>query len=261
MWFLCYPDLMMIRNFRRKFSISAPRLAVRPHVPWYVRWAIAAPVVVVIVLVVWWAYDSGLELAGFHRGQAEQELSELRDRVMFLETENAKLSNQVAAYERQGQIEQATDVEVNAQVKSLNDENARLKEDLLFFQNLPLTGAREAELSIHRLKVESDSLPGEYHCRMLLVQSVQQRGKEFRGSLQLVVNGEQDGRKVVLQFPQENSSQDVAAYQLSFKYYQRVDKVFKLPPEMVLESVQVRVFEKGMQEPKVKQTVDLPPLS
>lgn len=253
--------MKMIRSFRRKFSISAPRLSVRPHVPWYVRWAIAVPFLLVIALTVWWAYDSGLELAGFHRGQAEQELSELRERVQYLEGENAKQANQIDAYERQGQIEQASSQGVEAQLKNLHDENVRLQEDLLFFQNLPLTGTREAELSIHRLKIEPDSLPGEYFCRMLLVQSVQQRGKAFQGSMQLVVNGEQDGKKVVLQFPQENSPSDVAAYQLSFKYYQRVDKGFKLPPEMKLESVQVRVFERGVQEPKVQQMVNLPPLS
>lgn len=246
----------MIRSFRRKFSISAPRLSVRPHVPWYVRWAIALPFLLVIGLTVWWAYDSGLELAGFHRSQAEKELGDLRDRVLFLEGENSKLSNQVASYERQGQIEHSSDVEVQKQLKNLNDEIARLQEDLSFFQNLPLTGTKEVELSIHRLKVEPDNLPGEYHCRMLLVQSVQQRGREFQGSLQLVVSGEQDGKKVVLQFPQEGSP-DVAAHQLNFKYYQRIDKVIKLPLEMRIESVQVRVFEKGAQEPKVKQTVGL----
>jgi hypothetical protein len=250
-----------MRRFRRKFSISAPRLAVRPHVPWYVRWAIALPVAVAIALMVWWAYDSGLELAGFHRGLAEQELGQLRERVLSLETENARLSNQVAAYERQGQIDKAAELEINAQLKGLTDENARLQEDLLFFQNLPLTGGRDADLSIHRLKIEPDSLPGEYHCRMLLVQGVQRRASEFKGSLQLVVNGQQGDRKVVLQFPQENSPQEVAAHQLNFKYYQRVDKIFLLPPEMKVESVQVRIFEKGMQEPKVSQTVDLAPLS
>jgi hypothetical protein len=251
----------MIRKFRRKFSISAPRLSVRPHVPWYVRWAIALPFLLVIALTVWWAYDSGLELAGFHRGQAEQELSELHDRVLNLESENAKLANQIAAYERQGQIEQASNLEAETQLKNLNDENTRLKEDLLFFQNLPLTGAREAELSIHRLKIDSDSLPGEYHLRMLLVQSVQQRGREFKGNMQLVVNGDRDGNKVVLQFPQADSPQDVASYQLSFKYYQRVDKVIKLPPEVTLESVEVRVFERGIQEPKITRTIGLQPLS
>jgi hypothetical protein len=249
--------MKMIRSFRRKFSISAPRLAVHAYVPWYVRWAIALPFLVIIGWAILWAYDTGLEFAGFHRGQAEKELGELRERVVFLQDENTKLGNQIAAFERQGQIEHAADVEVSSQVKALTDENARLKEDLLFFENLPLTGSREAELSIHRLKIEQESLPGEYHCRMLLVQSVQQRGKMFQGSLQLIVNGEQDGNKVVLQFPRENSPQDVAAYQLSFKYYQRMDKVFKLPPEMKVESVQVRVFEKGLQEPRIKQTVNL----
>jgi hypothetical protein len=253
--------MKMIRSFRRKFSISAPRLSVRPHVPWYVRWAIALPFILLIGFAVWWAYGFGLELAGFHRGQAEQELSDLRERVHSLETETASQANQIAAYERQGQISRASSNEVDAQLKSLNDENTRLKEDLLFFDNLPLTGAREAELSIHRLKIEPDALPNQYHCRMLLVQSVQQRGSMFQGSLQLVVEGQQDGRKVVLQFPLENSPQDVTAYQLSFKYYQRIDKVFKLPPEMKLESVDVRVFEKGMHEPKIKQLVNLPPLS
>jgi hypothetical protein len=253
--------MRMMRSFRRKFSISAPRLSVRPHVPWYVRWAVALPFVLLIGWMIWYAYGFGMELAGFHRGQAEKELSELRDQVSSLQEENARLTNLIAAYERQGQIEHASDIEVNTQVKNLNDENARLKEDLLFFQNLPLTGAREAELSIHRLKVEADSLPGEYHLRMLLVQSVQQRGSEFKGNMLLVVNGDQDGNKVVLQFPQAGSPQDVASYQLSFKYYQRVDKVIKLPPEVTLESVEVRVFERGIQEPKITRTIGLQPLS
>lgn len=245
---------MMIRKLRRKFSISAPRLAVRPHVPWYVRWAITLPFILAAGGVVWWAYDSGLELAGFHRGLAEQELEVLRNRVALLDAENIRMANQMASDERQAQIERSAMQETALQVKSLNEENERLKEDLSFFQNLPLTAGREADLSIHRMKVEADSLPGEYHCRLLLVQNVQQRGKEFQGNLQLLVNGEQDGKKVVIQFPQENAS-DVAAHQLSFKYYQRVDRVFKLPEDMHVESVQVRVFEKGAREPKVKQTV------
>jgi hypothetical protein len=95
---------------------------------------------------------------------------------------------------------------------------------------------------------------------MLLVQSVQQRGSEFRGNMQLVVNAQRDGNKVVLQFPQADSAQDVASYQLSFKYYQRVDKVIKLPPEVTLDSVEVRVFERGLQEPKITRTIGLQPV-
>jgi hypothetical protein len=247
---------MMIRNLKRKFSISAPRLSVRPHVPWYVRWAIILPFVLGAVWLIWWAYGSGLELAGFHRGLAEKELDGLRERVTLLTAENAKLENQVASDERQMQIDRSSMLETSNQIKGLSEENEHLKEDLSFFQNLPLTAGREGDLSIHRLKVEANSLPGEYHCRLLLVQDVQQKGKEFKGSMELLVSGDQGGRKVVLQFPQANSP-EAAASQLSFKYYQRIDRVFKVPADVRIENVQVRIFEKGSHEPKAKQTVGL----
>lgn len=245
-----------LRKFKRKFGISAPRLAVRPFVPWYVRWAIMLPFLLIVAGLVWWAYDSGLEFAGFRRGQAEQELTQLRDQVATLKTENAKLYSQTAAYERQAQIDHAASMETERQLKSLNDENADLKEDLAFFQSLPLSGRQETELSIHRLKLEHDTLPGEYRYRLLLVQSAGQRTREFRGNLQLLVNVQHNGQKEVIVFPREGKAED-AAYQLDFKYYQRVEHSFQLPPDASIDSVQVRIFERGVSEPKVKQNVSL----
>ena len=252
-WFLCYHE-QMISRFKRRFSISAPRLAVRPHVPWYVRWAILLPFLLVFSFLIWWAYDAGMTLAGFHRGQAEQEIAQLREQVARLETGNAELVNQIAVLERQVQIQLAAADEVEQQVAGLQEENGRLREDLSFFQSLPLTAGRDAELSIHNVKLEPGSLPDEYHCRLLLVQGVQRRGRIFQGDLKMVVNGEQAGQKVVLQFPPPDSA-EVAAQRLNFKYYQRVERIFRLPEGMQIDSVQIRVFEKGMQEPKVTQTV------
>ena len=102
----------MLRQIKRKFSISAPRLAVRPHVPWYVRWAIILPFVLAAGGLVWWAYDSGLEFAGFHRGQAERELAGLRAQVVSLRDENAQLASQAASFERQAQMEHAANLEI-----------------------------------------------------------------------------------------------------------------------------------------------------
>lgn len=245
-----------IRQFKRKFGISAPRLSVRPFVPWYVRWAIVLPFILLAAALVWWAYDSGLEFAGFRRGQAENELAQLREQVATLKAENAKLYSQAASFERQAQIDHAANLETAKQLKSLNDENASLQEDLAFFQSLPLSGKHESELSIHHLKVERDTLPGEYRYRLLLVQSAQQRTKQFQGSLQLLVNTQHNGTKEVMVFPQENAAED-AAYQLNFKYYQRVEHSFQLPPDTSIDSIQVRIFERGTSEPKIKQNVNL----
>ena len=35
----------MWRRTKRRFGISAPKLAVRPHIPWYLRWSLTVPFV------------------------------------------------------------------------------------------------------------------------------------------------------------------------------------------------------------------------
>jgi hypothetical protein len=205
---------------------------------------------------IWWAYAIGLELAGFHRVQAEQELSQLRDEIVNLKGEAVRLTSQAAAFERQAQMEHAANQEAAKQLKALNEENAGLKEDLSFFQNLPLSGSHEDEISIHRVKVEQDTLPGEYRYRLLLVRSGAQRANKFHGNLQLLVNGLRNGEKTVMAFPSDAGRED-GPYQLNFKYYKRVEHSFHVPHDMSVGSIQVRVFEQGASEPKVKLDVNL----
>ncbi|TAN72310.1 MAG: hypothetical protein EPN14_10720, partial [Gallionella sp.] len=151
----------MWRRVKRSFGISAPKLSVRPHIPWYLRWSMTVPFVLAALGLAWWAYGSGLELAGFHRGQTQQELAQLHEQAARLSAENAQLNNQVAQYERQIKIEQASNQETAKQLKNLSDENLRLQEDLAFFQNLTATRGKAGELGVHRLRLERDKIPGE----------------------------------------------------------------------------------------------------
>lgn len=244
----------MWQRVKRNFGISASRLAVRPYIPWYLRWSLTVPFVLAALGLAWWAYGSGLELAGFHRGKAMEELTSLRDQVARLESENKQLTSQVTQYERQIQIEQSSYQETSKQLKNLSDENARLQEDLAFFQNLTAVRGKEGELGLHRLRLENDKIPGEYHLRMLLVQSGQ-RVKQFSGSYQLVATVLRNGQRTTHIFPQEASGN--AQFQLSFKYYQRVEQNIQLPQDAQLENIQVRIFEQGASEPKVRQNVSL----
>lgn len=244
----------MWRRAKRRFGISAPKLSVRPHIPWYLRWSMTVPFLLAALGLAWWAYGSGLELAGFHRGQAQEESSQLREQVAKLTAENKQLGNQVAQYERQIKIEQASNQETSKQLKNLSDENVHLQEDLAFFQNLTATRGKEGELGVHRLKLERDKMPGEYHLRMLLVQSGK-RAKEFSGSYQLVATVLENGLRTTHLFPQNASGN--AQFKLSFKYYQRVEQSIQLPQNAQLENIQVRIFEQGVSEPKVRQSVNL----
>ena len=212
------------------------------------------PFVAAALALAWWAYGSGLELAGFHRGQTQEELEKLRALTSRLAIENKQLSDHVAQYERQIQIEQSSNKEISGQIKNLSDENARLQEDLAFFQNLTAMHGKEGELGVHRLRLERDKMPGEYRLRMLLVQSGQ-RVKEFSGNYQLVATVIKNGVKTTQLFPPNEAEN--TQFQLNFKYYQRVEQSIQLPQDTQLESIQVRVFEQGVQEPKVRQSASL----
>jgi len=244
-----------IRALQRKFGISAPRVAVRTHIAWYWRWLGYVALGAFVVGVGWTTYDYGMELAGFRQSEAAQALARLNGEIRQREARIMELRSQVAAAERQMQIERATYGDLAKQVKSLAEENAVLREDLGFFQSLMAAGGKEGALSINRFRVQPEVLPGEYRYRLLLVQNGQ-RVKEFQGTLQFVLNLEQGDRKFALTLPQEGEA-NTKEYQVSFKFFQRVEGTFKVAPGAVVKSLQIRVFENGSIAPKLSQSVSV----
>ncbi len=245
----------LLRLLRKRFSLAASSLAVRPHRPWYWRWAMLIAGGVLVVLFAWWAFGFGQEWAGYLREKTESKLSRAERELGEAKTEVARLNSRVVEMERQFQMEHSANAELLRQLKDLNDEKAHLSEDLAFYQNLTQTGEREEKLSIQRFKVTRDPLPDQYHVSMLLAQSGQ-RPRDFQGKLQFVVNGQKNGDRAVVVIPGEKDT-EIAAYQLDFKYYLRVERTFKLPAGMTLENLQVRVYERGVSEPKVKLDASL----
>ena len=151
-------------------------------------------------------------------------------------------------------MERATYADLVKQMKALTEENAGLKEDLAFFQTLMPSGGKEGGVAVNRFLVQNDALPGEYRYRLLLTQTGQ-RTKDFQGRLEFVVNLQQDSKKVVLTLPPEDDK-DGKGYKLNFRFYQRVESTFRVPPDAVVKSMQVRVFENGSGEPRLTQTVN-----
>lgn len=245
----------LIRTLQRKFGISAQRVVVRAHVAWYWRWLGYVALGAAVVGVGWTTYDYGMELAGFRQSEAARSLARLNEEIARREAEITELRSQLTAAERQMQIERATYGDLAKQVKTLSEENAALREDLAFFQSLMAAGGKEGTITINRFRVQPEALPGEYRYRLLLVQSGQ-RVKEFQGTLQFVLNLEQGDRKFVLTLPQEGEK-GAKEYQISFKFFQRVEGTFKVAPGAVVKSLQIRVFENGSVAPKLSQTVNV----
>jgi hypothetical protein len=177
----------------------------------------------------------------------------LGDTSAKMQQELQQMRGELAQSERQLQMERATYADLVKQVKTLTEENAGLKEDLAFFQTLMPSGGKEGGVAVNRFLVQNDALPGEYRYRLLLTQSGQ-RSKDFQGSLQFVINLQQDNKKVVMTLPAEGEADK--AIKLNFRFYQRVEGTFRAASGAVVKSMQVRVFENGSPEPKLTQAVN-----
>jgi len=243
----------LLKKFRQRFGISAPRMTVQTHVAWYWRMLGLVVVLSCSFALAAWMYDAGLRFAGFDRSEAEQELSLLREAVGRLSQESAVLRASVNASESKLQIERSAQTQLGKQVKALEDENARLKEDLAFFENLIPSEHRDNTLLINRFRVDPGALPGEFRYRLLLLQGGR-REKPFQGNLQLLVTLQQGGKDAIINLPEEGAAQ---AYKISFKYFQRVEGTFRVSADARVKMVQVRIFETGSAQVRATQSFNL----
>ena len=245
----------MRRTFRRfigSFGISAPKMAVRTHVAWYWRWLGIVVAASISVAAGSWVYDAGRRFAGFDRREVEKELGDIKLQMKLREEELTRLRAIVDASESRLKIEQATQSQLVAQVKNLEGENSRLKEDLAFFENLFPSSDK---LSVQHLKVEREALPGEYRYRLLIMQGGR-RDHVFQGSLQILVSVRQDNRDDMIVIPRK-SEQVAPAFTLSFKHFYRGEGTFRVPPTAKVKAVQVRVLENGSNDARATRSVDL----
>jgi hypothetical protein len=232
------------------FGISAPRMAVRAAIPWYLRW------LGLIVLEQYYfaraTYDFGKKFAGFDQGEADREVQRLREINAKLQQELTQRGGGVAQDER---IERAAYADLVKQMKALTAENATLKEDLAFFQTVMPAGGKEGGVAVSRILMQNDTLPGEYRYRLLLTQTGE-RSRDFQGKLQFVVNLHQDNKKLVMTLPNEDGS-EANGFKLNFRVYQRIEGTFRVAPNATVKSVQVRVFENGGNEARLTQTANV----
>jgi len=246
-----------LSKLRQRFGIAAPKVSVRTHVPWYLRWLGLAVALVFSVALAAWTWDAGRRFAGFDRSEVGQDLAAARAEAAKLREELERLRALANAADSKVAIERTAQQKLAQQIRSLEQENGRVREELALFESmLSSETAVAAPLSILRFKVEPDLLPGEYRYRLLLLASGPRRGRDFQGRLELAVGLTEDGRSAIIMVPGQAEAEG-SAFRLAFKHFQRIDGSFRVSPKARVGSVQLRVYESGSAEPKVTQSVTL----
>ncbi len=238
---------LILRRLRGRFGIAAPRVAIRTHVPWYWRALLATLVLAAGLALAGWIYDTGRRFAGFDKRLSESEILSLREKAAQLEEEVARLRALANAAESAQRIDKASIEQLTAQVKTLSEENAQLKENLAVYESL--AGARHGNegLQLTNLRIEPDGRPGRYRYRMLASWRDADPKKEFSGSLQFVVTVlKPDGRSAMMFVPRpEEGEREKSRFAVSFRNLRRLDGAFEIPADTKPSRVEARLIQEG----------------
>jgi hypothetical protein len=247
--------LERMSKLRQRFGIAAPRVAIRSQIPWYWRWVGVAALLGIAAAA--WIYDAGRRFAGFDSSQVQQELAKTRDDLAEARSELERLRAVANAADNRMSIERSAQQKLAQQIRALEQENARVREELATFEGMLSSDARSsAVLTVYRFKVEPDVLPGEYRYHLLLLTPTTRRDREFHGRLELIVTLTDGDQSAMMSFP-EAADAGASEFKLAFKYFRRVQGTFRVNPKARVESVQVRVYENGSNQPRATHTATL----
>ena len=170
----------LLRKLRLRLGIAAPKVAVHTHLAWYWRWLGVVLLLALSAALAAWMYDAGRRFAGFDRGEADIELTELKREMAGTLAELGRLRAIANASDAKLAIERTAQAQLAKQIRGLAGQRAPAR-GIAIFENMLSADARNARpLSIQRLKVESDAMPGEYRYRMLLLAGGR-RDRDFLG--------------------------------------------------------------------------------
>jgi hypothetical protein len=224
---------MRWKLLRRRLSISAPRMIVRSHLPWPVRWVVLAVAFGFSAALALWAFEFGKEIAGIERGNKD-ELAQLRQEVRSLRDERERAQSIANTADSLLKAERATQDRLNQQLRQVEAEVMSLKADLGFFERL-LPAAGDG-LAVRSLQAEAVQ-PGQVRYQLLVMQSGRSP-PEFKGRVELQLSGTLDGKPWTF-------SPAAAPQALAVKQYARVEGLIEHPLPAVVQTVQVRVLDGG----------------
>jgi len=243
-----------LRRLRQRFGISAPKVAVRTHVPWYWRALLVAAVLAAAIAAARWIYDAGRSIAGFDKSTTSEEIATLHTRIGELDGELQTLRQLASSAESSLKMERSAQAQLAQQVRTLEADNAALKQDLAFFEGLiPDRIDGEAGVKISRFRVDRDGGDGPYRYRMMVVHNPTKQQKDFRGDIQFSLLVRQGSKDVMIQLPPNGTDRD--RYRIEIRHFSRSEGELPVPPGALLKSVEVRIVQDGAV--RARQSVNL----
>jgi len=223
---------LKLKRFRRRFGIAAPRVVVRGHLPW--QWLAVG--LLLILLFMLGAVSLFYKTSEVHL--LDRELDALRLKVGQQGEELLLLRGVAGTEQNVVLMEKTAQQQLLSRIRSLESENASLKEDVRLFERLIPVPGEGGAIRIENFRVTSEG-DGRFRYRLLLAYQPDKQLQEFSGRLQFVVVFTLAGKEQKLSLPDK---QEGLAYQIQLKHFLRREGVFLLPVGSGVKEVEARVL-------------------
>lgn len=232
----------MRKRLRNRLGIAARRVAVRTHLSW--PWRILSLFLLIAigltVILGCWRYITGGQLPSLD----PHDTASLQEQISTLQSSLAQAKHAAIASEGRSRIDAAMLTQLTSQIKTLEEENARLKSDLAVFENLATRQVDGAQLVMSQLQV----LPvaeNAYRYRLTLAQGGGNRRQGQTGKLQFVATL-QDGEKIsTMRFVFSEGGQ-AEQDSVLVREFRRFDGVFNIPTGTRLNRLEAQFVRDGV---------------
>ncbi|MFC1664680.1 DUF6776 family protein [Pseudomonadota bacterium] len=213
---------------------STDQIVIKPRVPLVTKLVIVISGVLLLAASHWYTYLFGLNQVDIAPLEGEKEALQVELKV--LQRRNDGLMESVARAERQLQIDETAYSGLSKSLESSAKQIKELHEELNFYRSIISPTDNRAGIQIQDLSIERSATQYQYHYTLVLIQALK-HDQLVRGKVEIKVEGVQGGKKKTLNFSDIGTHSD----QISFKYFQSLEGVFKLPSDFMPVRVHVSV--------------------
>ncbi|GLR27205.1 DUF6776 family protein [Limnobacter litoralis] len=170
------------------------------------------------------------------------ELSSLHERLQKVESEAGQLREETDRTRELAKLDKDANAKLTLLINNLEAENAKLKEDLAFFEGF-IPGSMQGAISLKRLQVNKDTIPGQYRYKALVIQGSQRPAVNL--GVQVLVKVLNKDKTDVIVHPDKSEAKD-PQFKIKLVRFSRVSGMFAIPPGEKVISVEMRILEDGV---------------
>ena len=225
---------------KRLISIHQPNLWV----------ASAVGILLVILVVVWSAFQYGRHVAGFDQADYDQEIEILR---LSLEEQTSRKEDALrenVRLSRGSDIQKDASSQINETLAGCEAQTLKMKEELTFYHNIVAPGKAKREIKVNKITLQPDN-SGGYNYKVVLIQ-IGRHDYVQRGYLEISFQGKKaDGTEVRLDLPTVATGKAKKRQVFGFKYFQNFEGGIRFPEGFEPLSVYIRAQPKSAKVPRV----------